>query len=510
MPGDLAAPPEQKVDPYAWYMLAVMMLVYILNFVDRQLLTILAPDLKRDLGISDSDFGFLYGTAFGVFFAVFGIPLGKLADRWSRVRLLSIGLALWLAMTALSGLSRNFAQIGLARIGVGIGEATASPCAWSLISDCFPPQRRATALALYSSGLYLGGGISLFVGSTVAGRWNAAYAGGGAPFGLAGWQAAFMIVGLPGVLLALLVATLREPPRGRFEGLSEARDLGTVAPFAAFFRDLVAIVPPFTLIGASRRGVAALAVNLATAAALAGAAAWLIALTGDGPQWIAIAIGSYAIVSWAAALRHDDPNGFAALFRSRAFIGITLGYGLLTFIGYSTVAFVPLYAIQELKADPAEAGFMLGSLGALGGVIGVIGGGMLTDRLAGSSDHAQRIAVMALAALAMGLVHMALFTTRSLPLVYVLNPLFWIFAAATLGSAAGAMVNIVPPQARGVATAAFLLGTNMLGLAMGPYSAGKLSVLLGDLGMGLLAASAVMPLALAMMAMAWFDLRKRR
>ncbi|MCA9712998.1 MAG: MFS transporter, partial [Myxococcales bacterium] len=124
----------------------MLMSVYALNFIDRQLITILAPDLKRDLGISDSDFGFLYGTAFGVFYAVFGIPLGKLSDHWSRVRLLAIGLTLWSAMTALSGLAKSFAQLGAARIGVGVGEATASPCAYSLISDYFPPQRRATAI----------------------------------------------------------------------------------------------------------------------------------------------------------------------------------------------------------------------------------------------------------------------------------------------------------------------------------------------------------------------------
>src|SRR4051812_23888281 len=106
-----AARGGQRIEPYAWYMLGVLVLVYIFNFIDRQLLAILAPRLKHDLGISDSDFGFLYGTAFGVFYALFGIPLGKLADRWTRTRLLAIGLSLWSLMTALSGLSRNFAQL---------------------------------------------------------------------------------------------------------------------------------------------------------------------------------------------------------------------------------------------------------------------------------------------------------------------------------------------------------------------------------------------------------------
>ena len=109
MPPEPAPSPaaDHAVEPYAWRMLAVLMVVYVLNFVDRQLLTILAPDLKRDLGIGDAEFGFLYGTAFGVFYALFGIPLGKLADSWKRVRLMALGLALWSTMTALSGFAKN-------------------------------------------------------------------------------------------------------------------------------------------------------------------------------------------------------------------------------------------------------------------------------------------------------------------------------------------------------------------------------------------------------------------
>lgn len=130
--------PQAKASPYAWYVLFVLFLVYALNFIDRQILTILAPHIRKDLGLSQADIGFLYGTAFGVFYALFGIPLGRLADNWHRVRLMTIGLALWSSMTALSGLASNGLQLAAARIGVGVGEATASPSAYSLISDWFP------------------------------------------------------------------------------------------------------------------------------------------------------------------------------------------------------------------------------------------------------------------------------------------------------------------------------------------------------------------------------------
>ena len=132
-----------------------------------------------------------------MFYSLFGIPLGRLADSWSRVRLMTIGLGLWSAMTALSGLSTSGGQLTAARIGVGIGEATASPSAYSLLSDWFPKRLRATALAVYSAGLYVGGGISLFLGGLVVRTWNHAYPHGG-PFGLAAGRRHFWRSGCRG------------------------------------------------------------------------------------------------------------------------------------------------------------------------------------------------------------------------------------------------------------------------------------------------------------------------
>src|SRR6186713_2792354 len=159
--------PEQPVAAYGWYALGVLFVVYLLNFVDRQILSILANDIKADLGLTDAQLGFLYGTAFAIFYALFGIPLGRLADGWSRTRLLALGLTLWSCMTALSGMARNGAALAAARIGVGVGEATASPCAYSLIGDWFPQRLRGTALAIYSAGLFVGSGLSLLVGGAI-------------------------------------------------------------------------------------------------------------------------------------------------------------------------------------------------------------------------------------------------------------------------------------------------------------------------------------------------------
>ena len=205
---------------YAHYVLFVLLLVYVFNFIDRNILSILSQEIQADLGVSDADMGFLYGTVFAVFYAVFGIPLARFADVWVRRSLISIGLLFWSAMTALSGFARSFPVLAAFRVGVGIGEASASPAAYSMLSDYYSPKLRATVLAIYSSGVYIGGGIGLFLGGFIMETWNTSYPDPlVAPLGLKGWHAAFLAVGIPGILMAVWVRTLREPTRGVSEGL---------------------------------------------------------------------------------------------------------------------------------------------------------------------------------------------------------------------------------------------------------------------------------------------------
>ena len=160
---------------YRWYVLFVMMLVYAFNYIDRQIITILAPYLKADLRITDAQLGLLFGTAFALFYGLFGISLARLADGWSRVKTLAIGLSFWSGMTALSGFSSNFGQLGVARIGVGVGEASATPAAVSLLGDYFDRRIRGTVLALYSVGVYIGAGLSLMIGGSVVVAWTNAF-----------------------------------------------------------------------------------------------------------------------------------------------------------------------------------------------------------------------------------------------------------------------------------------------------------------------------------------------
>ena len=486
---------EQAVPLYSWYALSVLVLVYVLNFIDRQILSILANDIKADLGVDDAYLGFLYGTAFAIFYALFGIPLGKLADSWKRVRLMTLGLSLWSAMTALSGFARDAGQLTVARIGVGVGEATASPSAYSLISDWFPVRLRATALAIYSSGLYIGGGISLAIGGMVVDRWNKAFPDGG-PLGLAGWQAAFVAVGLPGLLLAVWVMTLREPIRGAIDGIPTPED---PHPFRGFVRELTTVIPGFTFFGAGSRGVVALLINIGALLAMLAIGHGLTLALGTGQgfimeaiegvfatqlpaisdQWLLLAIGYYAVFSWACALRVRDYPTFALTWGSPAFLCTILGYGTVAFVAYAASYWGAPYAERVFEVSKANLGFLLGGGGALGGFLGVILGGRMADVLLAKSS-AGRVWVVLFGLLSPLPFAYVQYTTESYVLFTVLNIVVSGLAASALGAAAAASQALVLPRMRGTATATFFLATTLVGLALGPFTAGYVSTQNGD------------------------------
>jgi MFS family permease len=190
---------------YRYYVLAVLTVVYAFNFIDRQLLVILQEPIKAELDLSDTQLGLLTGFAFAVFYVVCGIPIARWADKGVRRTVIALSLTVWSAMTAVSGLTQNYLQLLLARVGVGVGEAGGSPPAHSMISDIFDRQHRATALSIYSVGIYIG-----ILGGFLLGGWVAEFFG---------WRLAFFVVGAPGVLLAIVLRlTVREPPRGWSEG----------------------------------------------------------------------------------------------------------------------------------------------------------------------------------------------------------------------------------------------------------------------------------------------------
>jgi MFS family permease len=205
---------------YRWLALGILFCIYVFNFLDRQIFSILQEAIKTDLNLSDTKIGFLGGFAFALFYTTLGIPIARMADRYQRSRIISISLALWSLMTVLCGTARGFITLALTRIGVGVGEAGCSPPAHSLIADYFGPRERSTALAVYALGIPVGAALGNLIGGYV----NVSL----------GWREAFYIVGLPGILLAVFVTIfLREPARGLSEAYTESKvsipPLGEVA-----------------------------------------------------------------------------------------------------------------------------------------------------------------------------------------------------------------------------------------------------------------------------------------
>ncbi|MBX3504616.1 MAG: MFS transporter [Parvibaculum sp.] len=210
---DKAGKPYPKAI-YAWYVVGVLVLAYTFSFIDRQILSLLVGPIKRDLGISDTEMSLLQGFAFAVFYCIAGLPIGRLVDRHHRVNIIALGVFVWSVMTALCGTARSFWQLFIFRAGVGVGEAALSPAAYSIIADYFPPKRLGFALGVYGMGVYIGAGLALIIGAAVIALVSE---GGSLDLPLVGtvyaWQITFFIVGLPGILVALWVWTLREPDR---------------------------------------------------------------------------------------------------------------------------------------------------------------------------------------------------------------------------------------------------------------------------------------------------------
>ncbi|MGH9823589.1 MAG: spinster family MFS transporter, partial [Blastocatellia bacterium] len=229
---------EQPSLKYAWYVVLVLMSCYTLSFIDRQILSLLVGPIRHDLKISDTRIGLLQGVAFALFYTLLGLPLGRVADRRNRRNLIATGILLWSLMTGLCSVAESFGSLFLARMGVGVGEATLAPAAFSLISDYFPKDRLGTALSVYAMGIFVGSGLALIVGGTVVSAVTGLPATHVPLLGaIASWRLTFLIVGIPGVLAGLLIYTVREPHRrdiirtsdGRVSHLSFTETLNQVA-----------------------------------------------------------------------------------------------------------------------------------------------------------------------------------------------------------------------------------------------------------------------------------------
>jgi MFS family permease len=337
--------------------------------------------------------------------------------------------------------------------------------------DHFPPRLRATALALYSSGIYFGAAVGFFLGGWIVDAWNTAFPDGSAPFGLRAWQAAFLLVGLPGLAMAVWVWTMREPARGQSEGIT-----APVTSRPEPFREFGAVLPPFTFLSLWRDGGGArgIAINLGGAALLALVAGGMSAWVGEPAQWIALAIGLYAAFSWAQGLVFRDRATFDMILGNRAFMYAGVGFASLSFVTNGIAFWTAPFFLRAHEVSPTRVGAFLGLGVAIGGWIGVTVGGLVSDWLkrrspAGRVDLGIATVALGVPSLFFMLTASDLYVAFALFLVVVAVVSFWI------GPGAATVNELVLPSMRSTASAFYLLLNTFIGFALGPFAVGKIS-----------------------------------
>lgn len=398
----------------AWTLTILLTIAYVLSFVDRYILGLLVEPIKADLGLSDEQMGYLIGPAFALFYATMGVPLGWLADRARRTWIVAAGVALWSLATAASGLVKGFTGLLVARMSVGVGEAVLSPSAMSMIADSFPPEKRGRPVGVYSAALSLGAGLASLIGAAVL-TWAKASQGIELPLlgALKPWQFAFIVVGLPGVLLALMFLLVPEPPRlrGAGDGPRPATFGETLAittgRFGAF-GGLVLLVSVMTVIAYSQ------GFNPAAFARTFGWEARDYALVNGikilaiGPATVALT--GIAIDRWRAAGREDAAFrvlaiGFLAMIPTSMLPFYMPGpWTAFVMLGLSTIAIGMVTAAGIVALLSITPGTSRGTIVALYYMVISIAGlglgpttvGLLSTRLFGEEELRAAIAVVPL------------------------------------------------------------------------------------------------------------------
>ncbi len=434
---------------YRAYVLVLLTAVYTFNFVDRQIIGILSPAIKEDLGLADWQLGILKGFAFAVLYTTLGIPIARLADRYNRVTIISVALALWSGFTAISGAAANFTQLALARVGVGVGEAGGSPPAHSLISDYFPKEKRAGALSVYAMGIPIG--VAL------------AYLGAGWLTETFSWRVAFVVVGLPGVALAVLLkATVREPPRGAQEGAEQAD------PFKALRVD-----QPVGFVEKAANAFCRILPQRARSTAF----------------------NEMAVVWRAAKHLLSIPTYRSVVFAATA----------ISFLGYASGTWiVAFYDRSHSDFSFLQVVFWLGIISATAYAGGAFLGGYIVDRLA-VRDKRMYGFVPAIALV----VNVPMFLIVLWHPSPVVSLIFQIPVQLTLGIYLGPSFalaqTLAPVSVRALSTAVFFFILNMIALGFGPTAAGVISsALIGSMGEAIALQISLSIVSLAGLLGAWF------
>ncbi len=385
---------------YKAAVLGLLLAAYTFNFIDRTIIATIGQAIKVDLKLTDTQLGLLGGLYFALLYTILGIPIARLAERWNRVTIISLSLVIWSGFTALCGSAASFGQLALYRFGVGVGEAGCSPPSHSLISDYYEPKKRASALSIYSFGIPLGTMIG-----AVAGGWLAQHFS---------WRVAFVIVGLPGLILALIVKlVVKEPPRGHSEIVER--------PLEAEALVVEPAKPPF---------------SLAT---------------------------EFAEI-WAVT---------KVLFGKWPVLHMMLGVTIASFGSYGSGAFVPPYFVRAFHLGLAQVGLIVGVIGGFSAGVGTLVGGFLTD-WAGKKSARWYALTPAIGLLIATPIYIAAYLQTDWKMTALILLVPGIFHYTYLAPTFAVVQNSVEPRRRATATALLFFFLNLIALGGGPVFTGWL------------------------------------
>jgi len=426
---------------YRFVVLALLFVVYAFNFIDRQILGILAPSIKADLNLTDTELGELGGLAFALFYTTLGVPIAWLADRWDRTWIMTIALTVWSAFTALCGYAGNFTQLFLARVGVGVGEAGGVAPAYSLISDYFPPKERARALAIYSFGIPVGSAAGIAIGGALA--------------SLIDWRMAFIVVGIAGIAVAPIFRIfVREPKRGAFDVGQSAAKL----PSRKFG------LLSFALIGCA---LALFVIGYAFFVFRPRALLEPFGIPSAQAVWFYAAVlvaGGVIGTAVAARLIHANKPSFWLL---------SFGAASSSIMGYGIFFWMPSFLGRSFDFTTPEVSIYYATILLFGGVAGVWLGGVLADRMGAKRSRYALIPAVAFVLSLPCYVAGLLSNSPALAFLLFLPPtalgLVW------LGPVITAVQHLAPAHMRTTASALFLFINNLIGLGLGTLVIGALS-----------------------------------
>ena len=507
---------EPKVSSgYRGVVMLMLFLVYAFNFLDRQIISILAIPIQEELSLTDEQLGLLGGIAFALLYSTLGVPIAWFADRLDRTWIMTISLTIWSGFTALSGFAQNFMHLFLARVGVGVGEAGGVAPAYTIIADYHPPEKRSRALAIYSLGIPVGSAFGVIAGSQIA---------GGAISDALDWRSAFIIVGLAGVFLAPIFKFLvKEPKRGQFDGGTtvEAPPVQTVGAYSddkvrilsmagavlfalpsslSLFNALVfgaePIQSPLVLAAGALVGlvtgwlagnwvgkttqVVPLCLGVGVLMLLPGLVTWSIPAFGGagfGPAALAWLTGRFIAGLLIGAFFFAFRDFMDLVIKKWSFWLMVFGASSSSMMGYGVFFWIPSFFARSFELSLIETGWVFGGILFVAGSLGIFLGGVIGDIL-GKSKRSAYATVPALAFLISAPLYWAGIMSPSPMLSVMILFIPTALGLAWLGPVISAFQHLVPPHMRTSASSVFLLINNLLGIGGGVYVLGRVSTVL--------------------------------